>query len=39
MNNLVPGEEHFRTFNGYEPKVFVVNPGEPEYEKILQVKK
>ena len=35
MSNLVPSEETFSTFNGYEPEVFVVKPGEPEYEEYL----
>lgn len=35
MTNLVPGEEPFSTFNGYEPEVFVVKPGEAEYEEYL----
>lgn len=35
QTNLVPGEEPFRTFNGYEPEYFAVKEGEPEYEEYL----
>lgn len=35
QTNLVPGEEPFTTFNGYQPEYFSVKEGDPEYEEYL----